>query len=118
MDCVTALVQATLTKRDEHVIYASGPHDLGEGGTIPLAVDRFIDSIPGEKFLVMDALRTLFIYNEPEVASAFIHHRLCFHPPSSRPHGRTRPQIIVLTRRGDEAFQGLVSMVFDEVFAL
>lgn len=108
VDCVTKIAHETLTKKDEHVIYASGPHDLAEDGSIPRAIDSYIASVPGEKFLILDALRTLFIYNEPDVVSAFVHSLLAL----TREHDL---KLVVLTRREDSAIIRLVAKAFDEV---
>jgi hypothetical protein len=111
IDCVTKLAHKTLTKWDEHVIYAQGPHDLKSDGTIPAAINKFVYSAPGEKFLIIDALRTLFIYNEPDVVSAFIHSTLAL----TAAHD---VKMIVLTRKGDKEFIKLVSKAFDEILEI
>ncbi|MFH0861714.1 MAG: hypothetical protein V1875_01675 [Candidatus Altiarchaeota archaeon] len=108
VDCVTAIAHKTLTKREERVIYSSGPHDVAEDGTIPQAVNSFNKSVPGEKFLILDALRTLFIYNEPKTVSLFIHSLLAL----TKEH---ELKLVVLTRIEDSPIIGLVAKAFDEV---
>jgi len=108
VDCVTALAKETLTTKGAKVIYAVGPHDISDKGTIPNAIKRFIRSVPGEKFLIIDALRTLFIYNEPKLVSTFIHLLLTL----TSAHD---VKLIVLTRKEDDVFIGMVKAAFDEV---
>ncbi len=111
VDCVTALAHKTLTRREENVIYASGLEDLSEEGAIPSAILKFFGSISGEKFLIVDALRTLFIYNEPKIVSAFVHSLLSL----TKEHD---VKLIILSRKGDNSFIKLVSKAFDEVLEL
>jgi len=111
VDCVSPLVHKALTKHDEHLIYSSNPNDLVSDGRIPQEVERFIKSLPGEKFILIDALRTLFIYNEPEMASSFIHSLLSL-------TSRHELKIIALTRNDDAALLSMVSKAFDEVYSI
>ena len=72
VDCITAAAHYSLDKSHSRVLYASHPSDLNFDGSIPRAITHFVDSIPGEKFILVDALRTLFLYNEPALVVKFI----------------------------------------------
>jgi hypothetical protein len=111
IDCVTALVNKTLTKNKKSVIFASSPQDLTINGAIPMGIKRFIQSVPGEKFLIIDALRTLFIYNEPDIVSSFIHSLLNL----TADH---EIKLIVLTRQEDNSFIKLVEHSFEQVISI
>ncbi|MBD3389234.1 MAG: hypothetical protein GF416_09075 [Candidatus Altiarchaeales archaeon] len=131
IDCVTALAReayspagigpmeqglaaaapAAPTTTLDRVIYASGPYDLSDEGTVPAAVNRFVNSIPHEKFIIVDTMRTLFIYNTPDIASSFLHNLL----ELTNTHDL---KVVALTRKGDEVFQGLVSKAFDEILEI
>ncbi len=111
IDCVTTLVHKTLTKRDERVIYAEGPHDLDISGSIPDAIKKFMKSISGDKFILIDALRTLFIYNEPRIVSNFIHNLMSYARPKN-------VKVMVLSHEGDKKLNLLVEKAFDKVYYL
>ena len=72
VDCITAAAHYALSKGHKRVLYASHPTDLAFDGSIPRGISHFIDGIPGEKFILVDALRTLFMYNEPFLVVKFI----------------------------------------------
>jgi hypothetical protein len=107
IDCVTALAKSTLTRQGGDVIYAIGPDDLHADGSVLAAVEKFVHSVSGEKFIIIDALRTLFIYNEPSVVSAFIHSLLAVSV-------RHEIKLLVLTRKEDDGLIKLVSNAFDD----
>ena len=62
IDCVTSE-----QKRDD-VLYIS-PRELEKLGS---AISTFIKDIPGKKFLVIDALSTLLIYNDENKVAQFV----------------------------------------------
>lgn len=62
IDCVTE------EKIKEDVLHIK-PNDLEQ---LSYAINRFIDEIPGEKFLIIDALSTLLIYNNENKVAAFV----------------------------------------------
>ena len=67
-DCVSKLINET-AKRDENVVFVD-PQDLTG---IALAVNEMISSIKGEKFLFLDSLSTLLIYNSTGSVEKFSH---------------------------------------------
>jgi hypothetical protein len=109
VDCVSALAREILSHNDFKVAYANSPERLD--GDIPDAINLFLDGIAGEKFLIIDALRTLFIYNEPDIVSSFIHSLLSL----TKTHDL---KLIVLSRNEDGLFLSLISHAFDEVHTL
>jgi archaellum biogenesis ATPase FlaH len=111
VDCVTALTRAALTKKDERVIYAASPEGIEVGGAIPKAILEFVHAVPGEKFLIIDTLRTLLIYNEPAAVSDFIHCLLSLTAAHEL-------KIVVLTRADDARFNDLISKAFNEVIVI
>jgi archaellum biogenesis ATPase FlaH len=62
IDCVTEY------RTREDVLHIA-PQDLL---TLAQAVDYFIKEIPGEKFLIIDALSTLLIYNDENKVAQFV----------------------------------------------
>ena len=62
IDCVTSE-----QKRDD-VLHVS-PTELGK---LSCAINDFIKEIPGKKFLILDALSTLLIYNDENKVAAFV----------------------------------------------
>ncbi|HJX50334.1 hypothetical protein A3K73_05585 [Candidatus Pacearchaeota archaeon RBG_13_36_9] len=62
IDCVTS------EKQKEEVLHIS-PRDLEK---LSYAISSFIKEIKGEKFLIIDALSTLLIYNDENKVAAFV----------------------------------------------
>jgi len=62
IDCVT------LDKTKEEVLHVQ-PNDLEK---LKFSIESFIEEIHGEKFLILDALSTLLIYNTENDVAAFI----------------------------------------------
>lgn len=62
IDCVTDY------RSREDVLHIA-PHDLL---TLTQAVNYFIKEIPGDKFLIIDALSTLLIYNDDDKVAQFV----------------------------------------------
>jgi len=110
VDCITAVVHKTIEKdKTKRVLFASHPSDIRKGGTIPESIDKFIKAIPNEKFILVDALRTLLIHNEPKHVSEFIHNL-------ARISKEFKTKIVVLTRKDhDEELIERISPIFDEV---
>lgn len=46
--------------------------NISDLGSLSIEIARFIDKIPDRKFLVIDAIHTLWIYHTPEVIARFI----------------------------------------------
>jgi hypothetical protein len=71
IDCLTKAVGRGV-KSKENVYYARNPSDLDHEGGILQVIGERLHSIPGGKFIIVDALRTLLIHNEPSVVSRFM----------------------------------------------
>jgi len=67
IDCISSNVSETETK--DNVLYMESPADLTG---ISIAITEFIEKIPGEKYLVLDALTTLLIYNRENLVIKFV----------------------------------------------
>jgi len=111
VDCVSVLAHKTPTKHDSNVVYALGPHDLEDGASVPEGVKKFLNSIPGEKFILLDALRTLMIYNDSKVVVNFIRSLLSL----TKSHD---VKVVAITRHEDNDLLKRISKVFDEVATL
>ncbi len=46
--------------------------DISDLCSLSIEIARFIDTVPGEKFLLIDAVHTLWIYHTPEFIARFI----------------------------------------------
>lgn len=70
IDCVTTGSGFKPIKKNS-VLYVSSPSDLTE---ISIALDQLIQAIPNEeRFLFLDSLSALLIYNSPNITSKFAH---------------------------------------------
>ena len=56
-------------KKEKNVIYMSDPSDLTG---LSIAIGQFMESIPGDKCLVFDVLRTLLLYNDSKTVESFV----------------------------------------------
>ncbi|MFH1788925.1 MAG: hypothetical protein ABH834_06065, partial [Candidatus Altiarchaeota archaeon] len=71
IDCITASIHS-VDKDDKYVVYLDHPDDLSQKKKIMDAVDEFALSVPDNKFFVVDALRTILLYHEPDIVSEII----------------------------------------------
>lgn len=71
IDCITALVHKMHHKKAGNVLYADHPLELKEDGTVMNEITQYLISVPGKKFVIIDTLRTLLLYNEPRIVSDF-----------------------------------------------
>ena len=70
IDAVTKTSGAKMEKTDE-CLFIGNPENLSD---ISIAMDQAVLAIPNKKkFLFVDSLSTLLIYNKPEVVAKFIH---------------------------------------------
>jgi len=112
IDCITALAHHVPHERGGRVLYADHPSDLTTRGVVPMAINQFVLSVPGKKFILIDALRTLFLYNEPDVVARFVGLLI-------EKYAKLNTKIIVLTRAEDETtLIDDISYLFDEVLEL
>ena len=67
IDCITSSL--TAVKHEENVTHISNPADLTG---LCIAISEFIKSVSNDKFIMIDALGTLLIYNHEEIVLKFI----------------------------------------------
>lgn len=67
IDCVTASVSKV--KNAKNILYTSSPEDLTG---LDIAIDHFLEKIFEKKYLFIESLRTLLIYNSENVIERFI----------------------------------------------
>ncbi|MBU0763102.1 MAG: hypothetical protein KKD39_08770 [Candidatus Altiarchaeota archaeon] len=108
IDCVTKLAHKMYSSKDEKVMFTAGPHDITEGGSIPLAIEQYLNSIPTEKFVIIDALRKLTIYNDEKTVTKFIKKLI----QKTENHNL---KVIVLTHEADDTIIRLLDQSFDIV---
>lgn len=72
IDCVTSSIHHITHFKGERVLYADSPRDLGKDGTILRAIEHYVSSVPGKKFVLIDALRTMLLYNDEAVVVDFV----------------------------------------------
>ncbi|MCK4492299.1 MAG: hypothetical protein KAU03_06720 [Candidatus Altiarchaeales archaeon] len=65
VDCITA-------STEEEQANVSFIPDVSDLSGLSIAITRFIDKLPDEKFLLIDAVHTLLIYHSPEFIARFI----------------------------------------------
>lgn len=66
IDCITASVIEPTPEKN--VLFVSGPSDLI---AIATGVSKFIEGVPSGKFLIIDALGTLLVYNRLDAIARF-----------------------------------------------
>ncbi len=70
IDAITSLAEGS-AKESEHCYYLESPENLSD---ISIAISQAVESIDyKEKFIFIDSLSTLLIYNNPETIIKFIH---------------------------------------------
>jgi len=112
IDCITAKVRRIPHKKQEKVWFADDPEDLDAKGKVREGVTQFLMSAEGEKFVVIDALRTLLLYNEAEKVSSFIKWLI------DEAEG-AGAKVIVLTRSAHDSELAVdVSYLFKEIVEL
>jgi archaellum biogenesis ATPase FlaH len=84
-----------LDKRNHHVFHVSSPSIVAEEGFLPDEIERFITGSPRARFIVIDSLRTLALYNKSGTISTFMRHVL-------RTAGRINSKVVVLTIKHEE----------------
>lgn len=108
IDCITASIHK-VDKDEDSVIYLENPDDLSQKKKILDAVDKFALSVPDNKFFVVDALRTILLYHEPEIVSELVRDLI-------KEFQGINVKFIVLTRSEDEKeVIDMISYHFDQV---
>jgi KaiC/GvpD/RAD55 family RecA-like ATPase len=69
VDCITKRVKES-PEEDENCIYIDSPKNLTD---ISISITEALEAAEGEKFLFMDSLSTLLIYNPADVLARFSH---------------------------------------------
>jgi len=69
IDCITE-TSGGKAERAGNCLYVNSPSNLTE---LSIAISQALQAIPGQKFLFMDALSTLIIYNTPNSFAKFAH---------------------------------------------
>ncbi len=109
IDCITATSHVIPTQKEDNVIFADHPSDLRHDGRIMNEISQFLISVPGKKYVVIDTLRTMLIYNEPAIVSEFTDRLIEVTKDSNS-------KLIVLTRKeDDEELIREISYRFDEI---
>ncbi len=67
IDCISSSLLET--KKEDNVMHISNPSDLTG---LSIAISEFIKRVPGDKYLLIDALGTLLIYNHVDTVIRFI----------------------------------------------
>lgn len=91
VDCITTLVSpGKLDKKNPKVFHVSSPASIAEEGLLPHEIEKFITEVPHPKFIVIDTLRTLVLYNKPKTITSFMRHVI-------KIAGNLQAKIVVLT---------------------
>lgn len=68
IDCISKSLLGEM-EEIKNVLHIYRPTNLT---VLNMAIDKFVEEIPGEKYLIIDALTTLFIYNKEKDVIEFI----------------------------------------------
>ena len=66
IDCISQLSEKC---KEKEVLHIRHPSDLTG---LSIAVTEFVEKIPNDKYIIIDALSTLLIYNKEELVIAFV----------------------------------------------
>ncbi|MBW2984319.1 hypothetical protein KY361_04345 [Candidatus Woesearchaeota archaeon] len=67
IDCITSSIASA--EKEENVLHIQHPSDLTG---LSIAITEFTESIKNDKYLIIDALATLLIYNKEDLVVKFI----------------------------------------------
>lgn len=105
IDCITELAGGDVS-RQENVLFIREPTDLTG---LKIAIDQSSESIPGEKWMILDALRVLTIYNKEDVVLRFVQSVL------GMTSSHNAKIVIMATKGKDEGFIKKASQFFEKV---
>ena len=109
IDCITASIHSVDDEGSGSVFYLDNVDDLSQKTRILEAVEGFALSVPDKKFFILDALRTILLYHEPEIVSDLIQDLV-------KEFQDINIKFIVLTRSEDEKeIIDMISYHFDQV---
>lgn len=75
IDCITTLVYpGKADKKNPRVFHVGSPAVIAEEGLLPHEIERYIMEVPHPKFIVVDTLRTLLLYNKHHTVESFMRH--------------------------------------------
>ena len=98
IDCVTEFAGGD-TSKEKNVSFIREPTDLTGMG---VAISRVLDSVPGKKYIIIDALRVLTIYNAEDVVLRFVQSLL-------ENASRHDAKVVVMATKGKD--EGLIKKV-------
>ena len=104
VDCVTSI--AHLARRSDNVLYLNNPANLTGLG---IGITQFLEAIQGEKFLLIDTLRTLSIYVDQNTIASFVR---SLAEKSSRYELRT---VVITTESEKHELEDKITPFFDTV---
>ena len=104
VDCITSAISEV--ENEENVLHISNPADLT---SLSIAISEFVEKIPSEKFLVIDALSSLLIYNTENLVVKFVKSVI----EESGRHGLKTVMFTTEPRGGN--FMNKVSLFFDKI---
>jgi len=107
IDCVTLSSGFKPVKKDS-CMYVNSPSDLTE---VSIVLDQLVQTIPTEdRFIFLDSLSALLIYNSPNITSKFAH----FLTVKLR-QWKTKGILITLEKETDDKLLSLLSQFADKI---
>jgi hypothetical protein len=103
IDCITHSTKEPI--KDDKVLYLNNAGDLN---SIGISITQYFESAKGIKFLLIDALETLLIYNRAETIAIFVESLI---EKSSKFDMKT----VILTPQGDKELIDKIGMFFDKI---
>jgi len=86
--------------------------DISDLGSLSIAITRFIDKIPDEKFLLIDAIHTLWIYHTPDVIARFIQNL------TERSYRAKLQMFVFIVKSEDKRLMRKLAPFFDQMIKL
>jgi len=106
VDCVTEFAGGDVSEKQGNVIFIHEPTDLTN---ITITVTQFFEKIPGKKYILIDALRILTIYNTEDVVSRFMQSIL-------EKASRNDAKVVAMTTKGKHtSLTNKVSQFFEKI---
>jgi hypothetical protein len=103
VDCITTLVHPGKPDRSNpRVFHVGSPASIAEEGLLPHEIEEFISSVPSPKFIVVDTLRTLLIYNNPQTVKSFINHVI-----QTAEKMKSKLVVLTITHPDDKSIEGI-----------
>lgn len=110
VDCITTLVHpGKPDKSNPRVFHVSSPDSIAEEGLLPHEIERFISNVPIPKFILIDTLRTLLLYNKPQTIKSFINHVV-----KTSENMKSKLVVLTITHPDEKAMEGITPL-FDVI---